>query len=87
MPSLVDDSVQSTIVSTLSMEAGGAGATRVRRWDQLAADAASMWAVHLTTPTQSGALALQTASERGSGRTRAETNRPESTSAAAPVGT
>lgn len=51
MASLVDDVVQSTIVSGLSSEAAGSSTSRVRRWDQLAADSASMWAVALTSPT------------------------------------
>ena len=52
---------------------------RVSRFDQLGADSAAMWAVALTTPTQNSALALRTATESGSGRTRAETNNPSET--------
>lgn len=49
--SLVDMGVQSTIMSGASQEAQGASTSRVRRWDQLAADSASMWTVALTSPT------------------------------------
>lgn len=38
----------------------------------------------MTTPTQNAAFAYRTAAEAGAGRTRAETNRPEETSAAKP---
>ena len=54
---------------------------RTQRADQLAADSAAMWSVHLTTPTQSSAMAYRTAVESGSGRTRAETNNPAGTGA------
>ena len=51
MATAVDDSVQSTIMTGLSGEATGASQSRVRRWDQLAADSASLWTVALTSPT------------------------------------
>jgi len=43
--------VQESVMQTMAMEASAAGGTRTRRWDQLAADTASMWAGYLTTPT------------------------------------
>ena len=51
MATAVDEAVQSTIMTGLSGEATGAAQSRVRRWDQLAADSASLWTVALTSPT------------------------------------
>ncbi|GAG18711.1 unnamed protein product [marine sediment metagenome] len=56
-------------------------ARRSSRADQLAGDAAAMWSVAMTTPTQFAALAQRSIAEAGSGRTRAETNLPANTSA------
>jgi hypothetical protein len=53
--------------------------------DQLASDSQRMWSIAMTTPTVLAGLGYRTATEAGSGRTRAETNRPEETSAAGPV--
>ena len=69
--------------SLASGEFQAAAAMRVRRMDQLGADSASMWSVALTSPTVMAALGIRTATESGCGRTRAETNRPSETSAAA----
>lgn len=55
---------------------------RTSRADQLSGDTQAMWASHLTTPTVMAAHGMRVASEAGSGRTRAETNLPASTSAA-----
>ena len=68
-------------MSTLGVEATAASARRTTRADQTAADASAMWSIAMTTPTQNAALALRTASESGSGRTRAETNAPHETGA------
>lgn len=51
MATLVDDGVQSSIITGLSQEAIAASTSRTRRWDQLSQDSASMWAVALTSPT------------------------------------
>lgn len=51
MESSVDPSVQSTIMTGLSQEATAASASRTRRFDQLAEDTASLWAVAMTSPT------------------------------------
>lgn len=48
---LVDEGVQSSIITGLSQEAVAASSSRTRRWDQLSQDSASMWAVYLTSPT------------------------------------
>ena len=40
-------------------EAAAASDTRVRRWDQLGADTATMWANYLTTPTVMNAQAMR----------------------------
>ena len=47
---LVDEGVQSTIITGLSQEAVAASSSRTRRWDQLSEDSASMWAVYMTSP-------------------------------------
>jgi hypothetical protein len=49
--SLVDNGVQSSIITGLSQESVAASSSRTRRWDQLSEDSASMWAVALTSPT------------------------------------
>ncbi len=67
-----------------SGEFQAAAAMRTRRMDQLSADSASMWAVGLTSPTVMAGLGIRTAQESGSGRTRAETNRPSETGAHSP---
>lgn len=59
MASIVDDGVQSTIVTGLSQESAGASTSRVRRWDQLAADSASLWTVALTSPTVAAAQGIR----------------------------
>ncbi len=51
MESSVDPAVQSTIMTSLSSEAVGASQSRVRRFDQLSEDSASLWAVAMTSPT------------------------------------
>ena len=48
-------------LTALGNEFGAAAASRVRRFDQLAADASSMWAVHLTTPTVFAGMGYQAA--------------------------
>lgn len=50
MASIVDDVVAQALNSGFAKEAAAASDTRVRRWDQLAADSASMWSVYLTSP-------------------------------------
>ena len=47
-----------------------------QRFQQLAADSASMWAVALTSPTVMAGLGYRAATESGSGRTRVEANTP-----------
>lgn len=51
MADTLQANVQESIMQSMAAEASGAGGTRLRRWDQLAADTASMWAGYLTTPT------------------------------------
>lgn len=81
MPSLADETVQATIITALSAASGAAHERRVGRFDQLAADAASMWANALTNPTVNSGLGYRTVVESGAGRTRAETNNPGNTAA------
>lgn len=82
MPSMVDDGVLSHALSQIVHFGTQNGDLRQKRFDQLGADAGSMWAVGLTSPTMMTALGQQVARESGSGRTRSETNLPAATSAA-----
>lgn len=50
--------------------------------DQLASDSQRMWSVAMTSPTVMAAHGMRVANEAGSGRTRAESNRPAATGAA-----
>ena len=81
MPSMVDEGVLSASLSTFTGEHVSAAALRTRRADQLGADAASMWAIHMTTPSVNMGLGYRAATESGSGRTRSETNNPGNTAA------
>ena len=82
---LVDSSVQSSIVTGMSFAAAQLNTGLIGCFNMLAQGASSMWQIALTTPTQQNSLALQTAKEAGSGRTRLEANRPAETSAAGPL--
>lgn len=82
--SLVDPGILSAALSVLAQESTAAAGRRISRSDQLSGDSQSMWSIAMTTPTQNAAFAYRTAAEAGAGRTRAETNRPEETSAAKP---
>ena len=81
MESLVDPAVQSSAMSGMSVAAAQLNTGLVGSFNMLAAGAARMWQIALTSPTQNFALALQTAKESGSGRTRSETNNPGNTAA------
>ena len=70
-------------MTAMGNEFGAAAARRVNRFDQLGADAAAMWSVAMTSPTIFAAQGARMMTESGSGRTRAEANRPSETSAAA----
>ena len=67
-----------TIVALTAMadEFGAAAASRVRRHDQIAADASSMWSIAMTSPTVMAAHGMRVAGEAGSGRSRIEANSP-----------
>lgn len=83
MASVVDDGNLSVAMTAMANEFGASAARRSGRFDQLAGDSSAMWAIAMTTPTQNNSLALRTAAESGSGRTRLEANRPAETGAAA----
>lgn len=75
------------LISAMTILANGAAAGANRRTDsadQLSGDTQRMWAIAMTTPTVMAAQGIRTMTESGSGRTRAETNRPSETSAAKP---
>lgn len=82
--SVVDPAIISVALAGMASEFTASNARRTHRADQTAADASAMWAIAMTTPTQNNALSLRTATESGSGRTRAETNEPYATGAARP---
>ena len=82
--SVVDSAIISVALAGMASEFTASNARRTHRADQTAADASAMWAIAMTTPTQNNALSLRTATESGSGRTRAETNEPYATGAARP---
>ncbi len=63
--SLVDPAIQSGALSNLAAEQAAAGARRVNRADQLAADSAAMWTVHLTTPTIMAGMGFRVAQQSG----------------------
>jgi len=80
-PELYEPGNLSVSMTAMGNEAGAASAMRIRRMDQLAEDAASMWAVAMTTPTVMAGMGYRTMVESGAGRTRAETNNPPNTAA------
>jgi hypothetical protein len=84
MASVCDDAIVQMAHGNMVAEMQAGAATRIRRSDQLALDAASVFTGALVSPTVSAGLGYRVATEAGSGRTRAETNRPSETSAAAP---
>jgi hypothetical protein len=49
--SVADDAVINVIVNGMAAAAASDAANRNKRFDQLAADSASMWGIHMTTPT------------------------------------
>ena len=59
MASIIDDVVAQSLNTGFAKEAAAASDTRVRRWDQLGADTATMWANYLTTPTVMNAQAMR----------------------------
>lgn len=48
-------------LTAMAQEFGAAAAHRVRRFDQLGADAGAMWSVHLTSPTVMAGMGYQAA--------------------------
>lgn len=81
---VVDQSNLAVAMTGMANEFAASAARRTNRADQTGADSSAMWAISMQTPSQNAALALRTATESGSGRTRAETNQPDQTGAGAP---
>ena len=80
MPEQIAEKGNMEVVLTgMGGEFGAATGRRVGRFDQIAADAASMWAIAMTSPTVMAAHGMKVASEMGSGRSRVEANSPAST--------
>jgi hypothetical protein len=61
--SLADPSVMASIMTGMATEAAAATGSRTRRFDQLAEDAASMWAVALTSPTVLAGMGFRVAQQ------------------------
>lgn len=80
-PEIAESGNMTIAMTAMANEFGAAAARRAGRFDQLGADAAAMWSVAMTTPTNFAAYAMRVANESGHGRTRAETNLPSATSA------
>lgn len=59
MASMVDETVQSTIITGMSGEMSGASARRSARFDQLSADSGALWTVAMTSPTIYGAQSIR----------------------------
>jgi len=79
MPEQIAEHGNVTVALTaMADEFGAAAASRVRRFDQIAADSSSMWAVSMTSPTIMAAHGMRVASEAGAGRSRVEANSPAS---------
>ena len=77
MPEQIAEKGNMEVVLTgMGGEFGAATGRRVGRFDQIAADAASMWAIAMTSPTVMAAHGMKVASEAGSGRSRIEANSP-----------
>lgn len=83
MASVVDDGLLNVALSGLATAAAAGTQRRTDAADQLASDSQRMWSIAMTTPTAMAGLGYRTATESGSGRTRAETNGPDNTSAPA----
>lgn len=82
MPAGACDQDNLTVSLTAMANQFGAAAGRANdRANQLAGDAAAMWSVAMTSPTVMAGMGMRTATESGSGRTRAETNGPAATTA------
>tara|TARA_R100000306_G_scaffold57346_1_gene55472 strand:- start:1091 stop:1393 length:303 start_codon:yes stop_codon:yes gene_type:complete len=60
----------------MANEFGASAARRTQRADQIAADASSMWAVALTSPTVMASMGMRVAQESGTGRSRELINSP-----------
>lgn len=85
MASLVDEAVQSTVLTGMSKSAAASVDRRIGSFDALATGATAMWQIALTSPTVFAAQGIRHLQESGAGRTRLEANRPPETGAAAPT--
>ena len=47
----MDPNVMTLVTNGMGAEAAASAARRTSRFDQLAADSAAMWGIHMTTPT------------------------------------
>lgn len=80
-PTIMESGNLQIAASTLGQSAAAAGGRRIDGADFLGENMRAMWGNAFANPTSIMAKALQTLSETGSGRTRAETNLPGNTSA------
>jgi hypothetical protein len=63
--SLADGSVMAAVMTGMAADAAAGASRRTGRFDQLAADSASMWAVALTTPTVMANMGFRVAQQSG----------------------
>ena len=70
-PELCEAGNMSVAHTAMANEFGASAARRTNRADQTSADASAMWSIAMTTPTTNAALAYRTATESGSGASRA----------------
>jgi len=65
MATQADEAVMNAVMSGMAAEGAASQARRTARFDQLAADSASMWATALTTPTVNMGLGFRVAQQSG----------------------
>lgn len=79
--SLVDPGNLAVAMTVMANAAAAGAARRTDAADQLSINSQYMWTNAMASPTINAAMGYRTATESGSGRTRAETNNPGNTAA------
>lgn len=63
--SQAEPNVMQAILTGMATDAAGASSRRTSRFDQLAADSAAMWGIHMTTPTIYAGMGFRVAQQSG----------------------
>lgn len=63
MAASAEENIMQVVLSGMASESAAQQARRTSRMDQLAADSASMWSVHLTSPTILAAMGFRVAQQ------------------------